>query len=56
LVEYCTGSAYIDAIVSKPWVLDSEGKLEISKNPGLALELDHEAILHFTGGIDLFTP
>jgi L-alanine-DL-glutamate epimerase-like enolase superfamily enzyme len=56
LVEYCTGSAYIDAIVSKPWVLDGEGKLEISTNPGLALELDHDAILHFTGGIDLFTP
>jgi L-alanine-DL-glutamate epimerase-like enolase superfamily enzyme len=56
LVEYCTGSAYIDAIVSKPWILDSEGKLEIPKNPGLALELDHDAILHFTGGIDLFTP
>lgn len=56
LVEYCTGSAYIDAIVTKPWILDSSGMLEISNNPGLALDLDHDAILHYTGGIDLFTP
>ncbi|CAB4665045.1 unannotated protein [freshwater metagenome] len=56
LVEYCTGSAYIDAIVVNPWTLDSEGMLEISTKPGLALELDQKAVLHFTGGIDLFTP
>ena len=56
LVEYCTGSAYIDAIVAKPWILDSDGMLEISTKPGLALELDQKAVLHFTGGIDLFTP
>ncbi len=56
LVEYCTGSAYIDAIVAKPWILDSDGMLPISTKPGLALELDHKAVAHFTGGIDLFTP
>lgn len=56
LVEYCTGSAYIDALVTKPWILDDEGMLNIPNNPGLGLDLDYEAILHFTGGRDLFTP
>ena len=56
LVEYCTGSAYIDAIITKPWTLDNDGTLDIPMEPGLGLELDQKALLHFTGGIDLFTP
>ena len=56
LVEYCTGSAYIDAIVAQPWRLDKEGMLSIPPTPGLGLSLDHEAIRNFTNGVDLFTP
>lgn len=56
LVEYCTGSAYIDAIVTKPWTLDSEGMLAIPTGPGLDLSLDLDAVKHYTGGADLFTP
>lgn len=56
LVEYSTGSAYIDAIVIEPWTLDHDGMLSIPMKPGIALELDHKAVLHFTGGIDIFTP
>lgn len=56
LVEYCTGSAYIDAIVSSPWTLDDEGMLSIPSTPGLGLSLDYEAVRNFTGGVDLFTP
>jgi D-galactarolactone cycloisomerase len=56
LVEYCTGSAYIDAIVTKQWKLDAEGKLPVPTGPGLGLSFDHEAVRHFTGGVDLFMP
>jgi len=56
MVEYCTGSAYIDGIVSKPWSLDADGMLEIPQDPGLGLSLDLDAIRHFAGGVDLFTP
>ena len=54
LVEYCTGSAYIDEIVATPWKLDAEGMLEIPTAPGLGIEFDREAILKFTNGADLF--
>lgn len=56
LVEYCTGSAYIDGIVAQPWVLDRDGMLVIPTGPGLGLSLDVEAIRQYTGDRDLFTP
>jgi D-galactarolactone cycloisomerase len=56
LVEYCTGSAYIDGIVDEPWTLDVDGMLNIPKGPGLGLSLDLDAVRHYTGGADLFTP
>ena len=56
LVEYCTGSAYIDDIVTEPWTLDKDGMLAIPTQPGLGLALDEEAVLRYTGGTDLFTP
>lgn len=56
LVEYCTGSAYIDAVVTDPWKLDDEGMLSIPSTPGLGLSLDYEAVRNFTSGVDLFTP
>jgi len=56
LVEYCTGSAYIDGIVAQPWVLDADGMLAIPTGPGLGLSLDVEAIRQYTGDHDLFAP
>ncbi len=50
LVEYITGSPYIDHIVAEPWVLDEEGMLAIPDAPGLGLTLDLERIAQYTGG------
>src|SRR5262245_23558981 len=48
LIEYCTGSPYIDAIPSGPWQLDPAGMLSIPSSPGLGLSLDLEALAHYT--------
>jgi D-galactarolactone cycloisomerase len=55
LVEYCTGSAYIDEIVAEPWVLDSDGMLNIPTEPGLGVALNFDAIRKYTGGVELFS-
>ena len=44
LVEYITGSAYIDGVLSEPFALDAEGMLEVPARPGLGVELDLEAL------------
>lgn len=44
LVEYKTGSAYVDEIVAGEWQLDEQGFLEISASPGLGVVLDSEAV------------
>jgi L-alanine-DL-glutamate epimerase-like enolase superfamily enzyme len=44
MVEYLTGSPYIDTLVATPWRLDSEGMLAIPNTPGLGLELDWDAV------------
>ena len=48
LVEYITGSAYIDELLSEPFALDAEGMLEIPAGPGLGVELDLEALSRYT--------
>ena len=48
LVEYMTGSAYIDEILSEPFALDAEGMLEVPAGPGLGVELDLEALSRYT--------
>ncbi|MDI6023670.1 mandelate racemase/muconate lactonizing enzyme family protein [Leucobacter sp. UT-8R-CII-1-4] len=53
-VEYCTGSAYIDDIVSGGWSLDEQGMLDIPTGPGLGITWDREAIAHYTRGASLF--
>lgn len=53
LVEYLTGSPYIDAIAAEPWRLDGDGMLTIPSRPGLGTELDHEALQRFTRGESL---
>jgi D-galactarolactone cycloisomerase len=54
LVEYMTGSAYIDGLSTRPWKLDDDGMLAIPDVPGLGVELDPEAIARYTGGDSLF--
>lgn len=49
LVEYLTGSPYIDEITTDGWKLDNEGMLAIPDKPGLGLELDMDAILKYAG-------
>jgi L-alanine-DL-glutamate epimerase-like enolase superfamily enzyme len=49
LVEYRTGSPYIDEIVTAPWHLDADGMLAIPEVPGLGVELDPAALRRYTG-------
>jgi len=44
LVEYLTGSPYIDEIVVDDWRLDEEGMLPIPDKPGLGITLNREAV------------
>ena len=50
LVEYLTGSPYIDDIVADPWTLDSDGLLAIPTAPGLGVRLDPDAVERYGGG------
>ena len=49
LVEYLTGSPFIDEIVEKPWKLDAEGMLPIPEEPGLGAALNLEVVKKYTG-------
>ncbi len=49
LVEYLTGSPFIDEIAAGGWRLDADGMLEIPSRPGLGLEIDQEALLRYSG-------
>lgn len=53
LVEYLTGSPFIDELVAEPWRLDSDGMLPIPALPGLGLKLNPEAVSRYTGGAKL---
>ena len=53
LVEYLTGSPFIDEITVGGWRLDSDGMLAIPSAPGLGLELDRDAISKYTGADNL---
>jgi len=48
LVEYITGSPYVDEIAAGGWSLDEEGMLAIPDAPGLGLELDMDAVTRYT--------
>ncbi len=50
LVEYVTGSAYVDDIAANGWKLDAEGLLPIPDAPGLGLELDADVVAEYSGG------
>jgi L-alanine-DL-glutamate epimerase-like enolase superfamily enzyme len=49
LVEYLTGSPFIDDITIGGWQLDAAGMLSIPTQPGLGLELDPDAIARYSG-------
>lgn len=54
LVEYLTGSPFIDDIAAGGWKLDADGMLEILSGPGLGLQLNPDAVAKYTGGARLF--
>jgi L-alanine-DL-glutamate epimerase-like enolase superfamily enzyme len=49
LVEYITGSPYLDDLIVGGWQLDGDGMLAIPDTPGLGVELDADAVARFTG-------
>lgn len=50
LVEYITGSPYLDDLVEGGWHLDAEGFLPIPEAPGLGITLDLDAVARYTNG------
>jgi L-alanine-DL-glutamate epimerase-like enolase superfamily enzyme len=49
LVEYLTGSPFIDEIVETRWRLDANGMLTIPAQPGLGVSLNLDAVEKYTG-------
>ncbi len=49
MVEYLTGSPFLDEIVERPWTLDSDGMLAIPDTPGLGISLNLDAVEKYTG-------
>jgi L-alanine-DL-glutamate epimerase-like enolase superfamily enzyme len=49
LVEYITGSPYVDALVVGGWRLDDEGMLAIPDAPGLGVTVDLESVARYSG-------
>ncbi|HET7158270.1 MAG TPA: enolase C-terminal domain-like protein, partial [Burkholderiales bacterium] len=50
LVEYLTGSPFIDDIVANRWQLDADGMLPIPDAPGLGVTIDRDALATYTRG------
>ncbi|MBM3737551.1 MAG: mandelate racemase/muconate lactonizing enzyme family protein [Acidobacteria bacterium] len=49
LVEYLTGSPFIDELAAGGWQLDADGMLAIPDRPGLGLEINLDALERFSG-------
>jgi L-alanine-DL-glutamate epimerase-like enolase superfamily enzyme len=49
MVEYLTGSPFIDDLVEAPWKLDAEGMLPIPDGAGLGIRLNLDAVEKHTG-------
>jgi L-alanine-DL-glutamate epimerase-like enolase superfamily enzyme len=49
MVEYLTGSPFIDGIVAGGWTLDNDGMLRVPDGPGLGISLDMDAVEKHTG-------
>ena len=50
LVEYITGSPYLDELSVGGWQLDADGMLAIPDAPGLGVTLDMNAVAKYTQG------
>ncbi len=50
LVEYQTGSPFVDDISQVPWSLDADGMLPIPDGPGLGFKLNPDAVAKYTRG------
>jgi D-galactarolactone cycloisomerase len=51
LVEYKTGSPYIDELTVGGFALDADGMLAIPDRPGLGIELDGDALARYGDGV-----
>jgi len=49
MVEYLTGSPFIDDIVATKWKLDEDGMLRVPDGPGLGISLDFDSLERHTG-------
>jgi L-alanine-DL-glutamate epimerase-like enolase superfamily enzyme len=49
LVEYLTGSPFIDEIADGGWRLDSDGMLPIPAQPGLGVGINLDALAEYSG-------
>ncbi|HEX4228927.1 MAG TPA: mandelate racemase/muconate lactonizing enzyme family protein [Bryobacteraceae bacterium] len=49
MVEYLTGSSFIDDIVATKWKLDEDGMLSVPDGPGLGVSLEFETLEKYTG-------
>jgi L-alanine-DL-glutamate epimerase-like enolase superfamily enzyme len=47
LVEYLTGSPYVDELPAEPWALDADGMLAIPDTPGLGIRLNPDALARY---------
>jgi D-galactarolactone cycloisomerase len=55
LVEYLTGSPFIDELVEGGWRLEADGTISIPQGPGLGIDLDADALARYTGGKHILT-
>jgi D-galactarolactone cycloisomerase len=49
MVEYISGSPFVDDIVATPWKLDSSGMLAVPSGPGLGVSIDLDAVEKYSG-------
>jgi D-galactarolactone cycloisomerase len=49
MVEYISGSPFVDDIVATPWKLDSSGMLAVPNGPGLGVSIDLDAVEKYSG-------
>lgn len=55
IVEFIGGSVYVDGLLTDPFQLDAEGRLEIPMAPGLGVRLDPERVARYSPrSADLF--
>ncbi|MFE0875085.1 mandelate racemase/muconate lactonizing enzyme family protein [Streptomyces smyrnaeus] len=56
LVEYVTGSPYVDSLTTTPWWLDADGTLAVPDEPGLGVRLDPDSLARYTDAAALLRP